>query len=213
MWVKHDHHGFYECMSVSDEGFCGEMMLSQNEIEKLGAEDAAPFSFYIYDGVTGMGMGCLDFFHGLKELRIADTVTEIGVSPELEAIMKKNRTIIRGSFDSYADKFAKEYRLPFLHDDIELGRSRNEYEGHIITLRFHADGRPYIEQNCITGGISAGCSGGCEKDIDLPMNFYKKMTAEDIADLCWGSCYSKIKSNKKLADFLKKADAHGGYMT
>lgn len=198
-------------MAVSEEGFCGEMLLSQNEKEKYAAENAEPFSFYIYDGVTGMGIGCLDYFHGLKELRIADSVNEIGVSPELEAILKRNRTIIRGSFDSYAEKFSKQYGLPFLHDDIEIGRSRNEYESYIITLRFHADGRPYIYQNCITGGISPGCNGGCEKSIDLPMNFYKKMTSGDIADCCIGCCYSQIKSNKKLAVFLKKADQRGGY--
>jgi hypothetical protein len=211
MWVKYDHHGFYECMAVSEEGFCGEMMLSQNEKEKLGAEDAEPFSFYIYDGVTGMGYGCLDYFHGLKELCIADSVIEIGVSPELEAIMKKNRTLIRGSFDSYAEKFAKQYGLPFLHSDFEIGSVKTDYEANIISLRFHSDGRPYIYQNCITGGISPGCNGGCEKRIDLPMKFYREMSAENIADQCWAGCYSSVKSSKKLAAFLRKAAQRGDY--
>ena len=211
MWVKSDHHGFYSCQSVSEKGFCTEMMLSENEKETFAAEDAEPLSFYIYDGVTGMGCGCLDYFHSLKELRIADSVTDIAVSQELEAILKKNRTVIRGSFDSYAERFSVKYSLPFLHDDIEIGRSRNEYESYIITLRFHADGRPYIYQNCITGGISPGCSGGAEKDIPLPMNFYRKMTAEDIADLCTGNCYSAICSCGKLKKFLKKASRRNGY--
>jgi hypothetical protein len=211
MWVKYDHHGFYECMAVSGKGFCGDMMLSQNEKEKFAAEDSGPLSFYIYDGVTGMGHGCLDYFHSLKELRIADSVTDIAVSPELEDILKKNRTVIRGSFDSYAEKFSKKYSLPFMHDEIELGRSRSEYAAYIITLRFHADGRPYIRQDCITGGISPGCNGGAEKDIPLPMNFYGKMTSEDIADLCIGSCYSAICGCGKLKKFLKTASRRNGY--
>ena len=215
MLVNHDHHGFYECMCANGNGMCtlSDMLLSENEKEKFAGETPADVSFYIYEGVTGVERGGLDVFHGLKELHIADSVREIGVTPELETILKRNNTLIRGSFGSYADRFAQRYSLPFMHSDIELSRGKG-YEDKsavIVTLRFNICGIPRLHQDYRCQGIAASCMGGGENDVPLPMNFYKKMTPEDIADKCWGSAYQSIITSAKLKKFLKNAKERDGY--
>lgn len=215
MLVNHDHHGSYECMCANGEGICtvSDMRLSQNEREKFSGEKPEQVSFYIYEGVTAIERGGLDVFHGLRELFIADSVREIGVSPELEAILRNNRVLIRGNFNSYAEKFARKYGLPFLHSDIELSREpgHEERSSVMVTLRFNSSGTPRLHQDYRCQGIAASCTGGGENDVPLPVNFYKTMTTEDIADKCWGSAYHSIVTSSRLKKFLKTAKERGGY--
>ena len=215
MIVNHSRNGFYDRICIYGEGLCtlADLTMSENDNEKYSGETPAPVSFCINEGVTGIERGGLDVFRGIWELCIADSVKEIGVTPELEAVLRKNRTLIRGSFGSYADKFAQKYDLPFLHSDIELsrGRGHEEMSSVMVTLRFDSSGTPRLHQDYRNQGIAASCTGGGETDVPLPMNFYKTMTPEDIADKCWGSAYRSIVTSSKLKKFLKTAKERGGY--
>ena len=88
-----------------------------------------------------------------------------------------------------------------------IGRTGDYFDHgvYIITLCFTPDGKPFIHQDCRCQGSSAGSTGGGETSFDLPRDFYKTHTAEDIADLCWGCCYSRIKSSSDLQHFLEGA--------
>lgn len=135
----------------------------------------------------------------------------INMTKKNEKLFLKNNVIIRGRYDTSAEVFARQYHLRFLHLDVELA-SVGDYFEHgvdVITLRFYSDGRPYIHQDCMCQGISAGSMGGGEVSFDLPEDFYLTMTAEEIAGQCWRG--KTILNNGILQEFLKKAKEKNGY--
>ena len=64
-------------------------------------------------GYIGVDTALLEKLETLKELILPDTITHIDLTPKLEKILKDNDTLIRGSFDSFAESFAKENGLRF----------------------------------------------------------------------------------------------------
>ena len=127
--------------------------------------------------------------------------------------MQKNKVLIRGTFDSYAEKFAIKYELEFLHSDLEIACVGDYFDRgvDIITIKFPINNQPCIQQDTRCQGSSTGSTSGGEVSINIPEDFYLTHTAEDIADMCWGSCYDKICKNSKLKDFLEKAKMKKGY--
>ncbi|MBR5741957.1 MAG: hypothetical protein IKX91_05305, partial [Firmicutes bacterium] len=105
-----------------------------------------------------------------------------------------------------------EYGLRFLHLDVELCSVGDYFESgnDTITIRFREDGSVYVNQDCRCQGISAGNTGGGEVDIDLRRDFYRRMTPEELAGMCWHS--RTILENGKLAAFMAKAKEKKGYL-
>ena len=182
---------------------------SEEEFRK----NRAPVSFILCPGVTTVEAGVFDIFLSIAELVVSDTITRIDMSEKSVKLFRKNRVTVRAPFGSYGEAFAKKYKLNFLHSDLELARRGDYYERgiDIITLRFRPDGSPFIHQDCRCQGSSAGSVGGGEVDLDLPLRFYEKQTAEDIAGMVWGSCYEQVRSSVELKTFLKKAKERKGY--
>ena len=155
-----------------------------------------------------------DFFEivpTIDELWIINPECNINMTDKTLKLFQKNKVIIRGKYDTAAEKYAREYHLRFLHLDVVLASVGDFYERSgidIITLRFYSDGSPYIHQDCRCQGSSAGSVGGGEISFDLPKKFYLKMTADEIADRCWHS--ETIKENGILKDFIEKAKEKKG---
>lgn len=157
-----------------------------------------------------------DFFELLPTIAglwILNPDCNLNMTEKTAELFKKNKVIIRGAFNSVAERLAKEYGLRFLHLDLEIASAGDYYERgrDSIALRFFSNGRAYIHQDCKCQGISAGNNGGGEVSIDLPKDFYKTATPLSIAEACWNSCYDIILNNEKLADFLETANAKNGF--
>lgn len=159
-----------------------------------------------------------DFFElipNLCELRVLNPSCSMLASEKSIGLFRRNKVLIRGVFDSSAEKFAAQNRLKFLHLDAMIGRAGDYYERgvDIITLRFYRDGSAYIHQDCRCPGISAGNTGGGEVSFDLPGDFFETMSDRDVAGLCWGSCYGDILERGTLASLIRKARSKGGFLT
>ncbi|MBO4349768.1 MAG: hypothetical protein J6A01_02335 [Proteobacteria bacterium] len=160
-------------------------------------------------GFTEIAPGYLEQIETLKELILPNSITHIEMTPKLEQIFKKNRTMIRGSFDSFAELFAHEHGLRYRPVDFEFAKSYYEYahEASWAILKFRRNGSAYIKESVSSPGSSAGNCFGMDWTYDLPHNFYKTMTVEQIAGLTHGLYKTTLESGI-LADFLEKTKTH-----
>ena len=71
---------------------------------------------------TAVAPGYLEPLSTLKELVLPASVESVGMTPGLEKLLKGNRTLIRGAFDSYAEEFAEALCLPFRPADFVIAR-------------------------------------------------------------------------------------------
>ena len=166
----------------------------------------------VTEGITGLGEGYIDFFPHIDCLILSRTVEAVAASPELLKSWRKRKILICGEYDTFAERFAGENGLRFLHSDIHLADDDIEvaHEFDIITLRFHENGSNDIHYNCFTPGISAGNYGGGEYANPLPRNFYVGCTIEDFANIFNERVRGQILSNETLKRFLKIANERYG---
>ena len=162
----------------------------------------------VTEGITELGEGYLDAFAHIDCLILSRTVVSVAASPELLKRMRKRKVLIRGEYDTYAESFAAENKLGFLHSDIHIADDDTEIppEHDIITLRFHEDGPPDIHYNCFTPGSSAGSYGGGEIANPLPRDFYVGCTLEKFAGHFTERVTEQILSNDALKRFLEAAN-------
>lgn len=158
-----------------------------------------------------------DFFEVLptiNELWINNPECLIHMTDKTIQQFRNNNILLRGIYDSNAEKLASDHHLRFLHLDLEIARKGDYFEhgSDRITLRFRNDGTVYIHQDCLTQGISAGSMGGGETSFDIPADFYRSMKPEEVADMCWDRCYSEILNNGTLSSFMEKARAKNGFL-
>lgn len=175
--------------------------------------DPKSISVELSDDITMVEPGFFERFPLLQDLEIPDSVKDLGLTESTKAFLKKRRVLLRGSFDSPAEKLARELGLSFCHTGFELGRT-GDYFGHgsyLIGLFLEPGSKPSIHQSSFHVGSSAGSSYGTDEDFYLPKDFYWEYTPEKIAKLCWGTCYNEICNNPKLHTFLNKARKRGGY--
>jgi hypothetical protein len=66
---------------------------------------------YFKGGITEVKNGFLESFINLKELIIDSTVKNIEMTNELNELLKNNNVVIRGCYNTYAEKFAVENSL------------------------------------------------------------------------------------------------------
>ena len=194
-------------LRVKDLEDCDDM------IEDL-LEEPEGFVFEIESGCTEVECGVFDGLTNLYEIDIPPTVKKITLSEESLALFRKNGMLICGVFDSYAEQFAKEYHLRFLHSDIEIARVgdvSNRVGTDIITLCLTAKGMPFLKMQNFTQGSSAGNMGGGDNFADIPRNFYQVWTQEQLASHCWGTCHDAIMKCEELSTFLEKAKERKGF--
>lgn len=162
----------------------------------------------ITEGITGLGEGYLDAFPKIRCLILSRTVVSMAVSPEMSERMKRRKVLIRGEYDSFAESYAKENGLDFLHSDIHIADDDIEvaHEHDIITLRFHTDSAPDIHYNCFTPGSSAGSYGGGEYANELPEDFYVGCTVEKFAANFNERVREQIIANDAIRRFLESAN-------
>lgn len=169
---------------------------------------------YGYDyGFTSIDTAFLEKLTTLAELILPDSITGITMTPKLEKILKGNGVLIRGSFDSFAEKFASDNGLNFRHRDMFLASYEfpPAHETTSLTLQFDRDGTAKIEETVSSPGSSAGnCFGGTFYH-ELDREFFLHKSAEDIADMFGESLRKELLANGRLADFLEKAKTHKLY--
>ena len=167
----------------------------------------------ITEGITGIGEGFLDAFPYIDCLILSRTVESVAVTPEIVKRMRKRKVLIRGEYDTFAEKFADENKLDFLHSDIPLAEYDIEaaHEHDIVTLRFHENGQPDIHFNCFTPGSSAGNYGGGEYANKLPKDFYVGCTVAKFADNITDRARDQILANETLRRFLEISNERHRY--
>ena len=163
----------------------------------------------VKEGITGLGEGYLEAFPKISCLILSRTVESVLTTKELDKRLRKNKVLIRGEYDSYAEQFAQERGLKFLHCDIPLAEDDigNRYEHDVITLRFHVKGKADIHYNCFTPGSSAGSYGGGEYANELPKDFYAGCTIDQFAERFPERLREQLTSNEMLRRFLDSANS------
>ena len=203
----------YEGFAADGEGIlCISDMDYWKNSQKL--TQAAGITFEIGEGITEVEEGFFDLIPSLIRINFPKSLKKLNMSDSTLELFRRNRVMISGCFDSYAESFAMQNKLSFIHSDIELARAGDYHSPggkDIVTLRFMNDGRAMLFQECFSQGSSAGSSGGGEDNIELKANFYKTLSENDLADMCWGTCSGKVRQNRELAVFLKKARQKDGY--
>ena len=162
----------------------------------------------VTEGITELGEGYLEAFPGIRCLILSRTVASAAVSGALEKRLRKNKVLVRGEYDTYAEDFAREKGLRFLHCDIPLGEDVDEthHERDVITLRFHLKDAPDIHHNIFSPGSSAGSYGGGEVAAALPRDFFVGCTPELFADRFPERLREQLLANDMLRRFLEAAN-------
>ena len=153
-------------------------------------------SIELDDGISGAAGGFLETFFRLEKLILSESVQSIEETKELSAMLTNNHVIVRGIFDSFAEKFANAHRLRFVHSNIFLAESSNHYETDVWTLRFEDSGTPYLHCN-----VHAYMGG--EERRELPDGILEGCTLEEFAELFGESVTEQILQNKALQKFLE----------
>ena len=81
-----------------------------------------------------------------------------------------------------------------------------------MTMMFKRNGNVVVEESVSSPGSSAGNTFGGTFYIDLPNNFYKVKTVEQIAGMFSDRTAKAILENGKLAAFIEKAKTHKIFM-
>ncbi len=212
--VSCNYSRFYEGISIYGKG-----VATVKDAEYFGAEffrqHPGLSSVEISNGITELEPGLLERFPTLAEIIIPDCMKKIGLTDEGGTFLRARGVIIRGTFDSYAEKFAADLKLRFMHSDIEIAQvgQYDKYGIDTITICFSPKGKPYVHQDNTCTGWAASNNGGGSIDFDLPKFFWRTMTPEQIAGKCWGTCRDEIVGSEALKKFLEGAKARKGYMT
>ena len=210
---KHNEKNFYinhysGLLEVEGKG-----LLTKEDAEVWPTPDKNWQSEYdtlsVKEGITGLDEGYLEAFPKIGCLILGRTVESVVTTPELDKKMRKNKVLIRGEYNTFAERFAKEKGLRFLHCDIPLAEDEigDHYEHDVITLRFHTKGAPDIHYNCFTPGSSAGSYGGGEYAKELPKDFYVGCTLEQFAGNFPERLHVQLLANDMLRRYLEAANS------
>lgn len=184
-----------------------DLEISPSEEEGWGKEYT---ELSVKEGITEIREGFLNAFPNMKSLILSRTVTNVALTPELTEMLRKNRVLIRGEYDTCAEEFAKKLDLKFLHCDIPICEDEDEHERDVITLRFNPGGTPEIHHNIFTSGSSAGNYGGGEVSSELPENFFAGCTIDTFAEKFPERIRGRLLENVMLRRFLDIANCRLG---
>ena len=160
-------------------------------------------------GFTEVETAFLERLENLKELILPDSITEIKMTDKLERILKENNTLIRGSLDSFAERFAAEMGLNFRPADFIFARHvfARVQEITLLTVQFNRDGSVQIRSDVDSPGSSAGNTFGGVFYNEIPSDFWMNTTAEEVSAMYPGLDDVVVKDGR-LADFIEKAKEH-----
>lgn len=161
-------------------------------------------NLYLEEGITEVKKGFLESFSNLKLLILDQSVQHIEMTDQLQGMLKNNGVVIRGFYNTYAEKFAKENDLQFLHKDIFVARKHfAEYcETREVSIVFEQDGKIELLYEDFCVGISAGNTMGGEFRRKMPEEFHKGCTLEEFAYMMPAIYFDQILQNKELETFL-----------
>lgn len=154
--------------------------------------------------ITAVKKGFFESFPNLKMIILDRSIGNIEMTDELRKMLKDNSVIIRGDYDTYAENFAAENDLLFIHKDIYLGIRHNEEhcESRTITLHFDENSQMSLLYEDFCQGISAGNTMGGEFTRDMPEAFHRGCTINEFADMMPEAYFDQIMKNKELEVFL-----------
>ena len=168
-----------------------------------------------YDyGYTGVDSAFLEKLATLKELILPPSVSAIQMTPKLENILTDNNTLIRGTFDSFAESFARENKFRFRHSDFVFAEYESERppESTQLTMQFKRDGSVVIREDVSSSGTSASNTLGGSFYHSISTEFYKTNTAEEIAGMFSEDLRDVILKDGRLAEFIEKAKTHKSFI-
>ena len=162
---------------------------------------------------TGVETALLEKLETLKELILPYTVESIEMTPKLESILKDNDTLIRGDFDSFAERFAAQNGLHFRPADLIFAEYSPDVppESTRMTLVFNRNGSVTVKEAVSSPGTSASNTLGGTFTHSLNKDFYKNETAETIAGRFGKGLGGEILRDGRLAAFIEKAKTHDYY--
>ena len=208
--------------TVKDSNFNIRLGTIYKKFQKEYSREPKDVSLFIEDpftcgfdyGFTAIDTAFLEKIEKLKELILPNSITDIQMTPKLETILHENKVLIRGSFDSFAEQFALENKLHFRPANFLFAKYVFEpaHETTLLTMMFRRDGNVMMEESVSSPGSSAGNTFGGTFYKDLPKNFHKTMTVEQIAEMYGSRLHDAIIKDGKLADFLEKAKKHKLFM-
>ncbi len=182
-------------------------------IEDITSSGLHPEEYYtlvITEDISEVKPGFIESFPNLQDLIVEADLKKIECSPELEALLKKNNVVLRGHFNSPAEKLANRLGLRFIHKNIFLAVyiNREYHESSELSLCFQEGEPPFFWRDDKTQGISAGNTGGGTVRTDLDEDFYVGVeSAEAFADEIVGRAFEEqTRKNKELDAFLKEAN-------
>ena len=180
------------------------------DITSCGLKPEEYYTLVITGDISEVKPGFIESFPNLQDLIVEANLKTIECTPELEALLKKNNVVLRGSFHSPAEKLANIFGLRFIHKNIFLAVYINKeyHESSELTLCFQEGEPPFFWRDDKTQGISAGNTGGGTVRTDLDEDFYVGCeTAEDFADKIVGRAFEEdTRNNKELDAFLTEAN-------
>ena len=162
------------------------------DISSSGLKPEDYCTLVITDGISSVKPGFIESFPNLKDLIVEADLKKIECTPELEALLKKNNVVLRGSFNSPAEKLANRFGLRFIHKNIFLAVYINKeyHESSELSLCFQEGEPPFFWRDDKTQGISAGNTGGGTIRTDLDEDFYVGCeSAEAFADEIVGRAF------------------------
>lgn len=180
------------------------------DITSSGLKPEEYYTLVITDGISSVKPGFIESFPNLQDLIVEADLKKIECTPELEALLKKNNVVLRGRFNSPAEKLASRLGLRFIHKNIFLAVyiNREYHESSELSLCFQEGEPPFFWRDDKTQGISAGNTGGGTVRTDLDEDFYVGVeSAEAFADEIVGRAFEEdTRKNKELDAFLKEAN-------
>lgn len=180
------------------------------DITSSGLKPEEYYTLVITDGISSVKPGFIESFPNLQDLIVEADLKKIECTPELEALLKKNNVVLRGRFNSPAEKLASRLGLRFIHKNIFLAVyiNREYHESSELSLCFQEGEPPFFWRDDKTQGISAGNTGGGTVRTDLDEDFYVGVeSAESFADEIVGRAFEEdTRKNKELDAFLKEAN-------
>lgn len=203
--------------AVSCEAFDGDVDRAFERYREECGKEPGDLSLVIEDtrkagfdyGFIEVETAFVERLENLKELILPDSITEIKMTDKLEKVLKDNNTLIRGSFDSFSERFAADMGLNFRPADFIIARHVFEkaQETTFLTVQFKRDGSVQIRADVDSPGSSADNSFGGVFYNDLPSDFWMNTTAEEVSAMYPGLDDAVVKDGR-LADFIETAKEH-----
>ena len=119
--------------------------------------------------------------------------------------------LVRGWYDSFGERFARENGLRFRQADIWVGAvpGREYHSGTCLVFRFDEEGKPYCFFDEGSQGWAASNSGGGTRKQALEEDFFVGQTVESLAE-CLPYFRNVILENEDVRYFLETVNRRCG---